>query len=104
MLRNILAQDAVDFGLIAFSRFEIAAEPIDQVGVEPQRYLLFDGAKQGAASRAFPIALLGYVAGLDLIIGKRSQGVDLGLLLRGQYPRNRLLHKPSFRAASPFWR
>ena len=54
MLRNIFTQGAIDARLIAFAGGGMGFEPVDQIGIEAQGQLLFDGAKKDSAPRATP--------------------------------------------------
>jgi hypothetical protein len=87
--------------LIPLFTFRVTPKPINHVRIKPQCDLLFDWPKQRTTARATPIALFGYVAGLDLILWERGQSINLSALFGGQMFRNRLLHKLSFRALLP---
>src|SRR6266481_7476546 len=99
MLLEVLAQGTVDIGLIALAVGPSRFEPLDHIGIDPQRDLPLDWPVQHAAARPRPIADLRHVAGIDLLLGQCGQHVQLGLPLRGQRFRTSLLHRPSARVS-----
>jgi hypothetical protein len=80
VLNNILAESVVDASLITLAVRDVSLKPVDQIGIEAQGKLLFDGAEEKAASRAAPITLFWYVARIDLIVGHRGQSLKLSFL------------------------
>jgi hypothetical protein len=80
VLNNILAQSVVDARLITLAIRDVRLKPVNQIGIEAQGKLLFDGAEEKAASRAAPIKLFWVVARVDLIVGHHGQSLKLGFL------------------------
>jgi hypothetical protein len=57
MMRDILPQRIVDPRLVSLAVRRPVPEPGDQIRINPQRKLLFDGPEKQAAPRAAPIFL-----------------------------------------------
>src|SRR6266536_3574201 len=104
MLLYILAQGPVDIRLVTLALVPSRSEPLDHIGIDPQRDLPLDRPVQYAAARSRPVEHLRHVAGIDLLLGQCRQFVQLSLLSRSQRFRTSLLHRPSARVSWLFVR
>ena len=83
----MLAQGAVDVGLVAAAVPGAGSEPGDDVRIQAQGYLPFDGAVEEPAAGVRPIEELGDVGCVDIMPTQRTRKYIRGRLfpLSGQF-------------------
>ena len=84
---KMLAQGAVDVGLVAAAVPGAGSEPCDDVRIQAQGYLPFDGAVEEPAAGVRPIEELGDVGCVDIMPTQRTRKYIRGRLfpLSGQF-------------------
>src|SRR5258708_11768833 len=101
---HMLTQSLVDIGLVAPAFCRTALEPRDHIGINAERELLLHRSIEDTPLRSRPIANLGYLARINLLVSDCGKRTEFGTLLCREPARIALPHTPSFRATSPYER
>lgn len=77
MTGNVLTQGVIDFRLIPAPLARLILEPRDNIRIQPQRKLLFDGPIKLASLRPRPILNLRDIAGVDILIRHIGESLQI---------------------------
>jgi len=71
----MFAQNTVDAGLIAFPLWAMILKPINQIRIQAQRDLFFDGTVKQPALTPAPIRYLWNIIGINLLLWQGGQSL-----------------------------